>query len=257
MNSPFPGMDPYLEDPENWRGFHQLLASEIVSRLNADLGAKYYADLDVRTILQEVGITTTQTIYPDVGVVDVMPGFYSVETAGVKLKAPIRRRLLFPERMRTRSVHIYLAENKELVTVIEILSPANKTGAGLQEYRLKRDQLVHSRVHLVEIDLLRAGQRPGTEVNTPPLDAEYILLVNRAQQGDERISEIWPIALNEPLGYLPIPLLAPDPDILLDLDDIMQMVYQRGAYNRRIDYHQPVPLPRLRPAMQKWIQEHT
>lgn len=186
-----------------------------------------------------------------------MPGFYSVETAGVKLKAPIRRRLLFPERMRTRSVHIYLAENKELVTVIEILSPANKTGAGLQEYRLKRDQLVHSRVHLVEIDLLRAGQRPGTEVNTPPLDAEYILLVNRAQQGDERISEIWPIALNEPLGYLPIPLLAPDPDILLDLDDIMQMVYQRGAYNRRIDYHQPVPLPRLRPAMQKWIQEHT
>jgi hypothetical protein len=111
--------------------------------------------------------------------------------------------------------------------------------------------------YLVEIDLLRTGQRPGAEINTPPLDAEYILLVNRAQQGDERISEIWPIALNEPLGYLPVPLLAPDPDILLDLDDIMQMVYQRGAYNRRIDYHQPIPPPRLRPAMQKWMQERT
>ena len=57
MSSPFPGMDPYLEDPENWGGFHQLLASEIVSRLNADLDAKYYADLDVRTILQDVGQT--------------------------------------------------------------------------------------------------------------------------------------------------------------------------------------------------------
>ena len=255
MTSPFPGMDPYLEDPENWRGFQQLLASEMVSRLNADLDPKYYADLDVRTVLQEVGIATTQTIYPDVAVVDTMPGFYSVETTGVKLKTPVRRRLLFPERMRTRSVHIYLAENKELITVIEILSLADKTGAGLQEYRLKRDQLVHSMVHLVEVDLLRAGQRPGAEVHTPPLDTEYILLVNRAQQGDERISEIWPVALNEPLSYLPIPLLAPDPDILLDLDDMMQAVYQRGAYSRRINYHQPIPPPRLRPTIQKWLQE--
>lgn len=254
--SPFPGMDPYLEDPENWRGFHQLLASEMVSRLNSELDPKYYADLDVRTVLQQVGIATSPRIYPDIALVNVLPDFSNPSAVATKVKAPIKRKILFPERMRTRTVHIFLAENKELVTVIEILSPANKTGTGLQEYRFKRDQLVRSAVHLVEIDLLRGGHRPGPELRTSPLDTDYVLLVSRAEQSDERLSEIWPLALNEPLMPLPIPLLEPDPDIILDLGEIMATVYEKGAYSRRIDYQQPIPAPRLRPAMQAWLEHN-
>ena len=44
MESPFPGMDPYLEDPAIWRGFHHGLAEEIRARLNMSLEPKYYAD---------------------------------------------------------------------------------------------------------------------------------------------------------------------------------------------------------------------
>ena len=112
-------------------------------------------------------------------------------------------------------------------------------------------------MHLVEIDLLRGGKRPGREVNEPPLDADYILLVNRYRaEGEARISEIWPVALNEPLPLLPIPLLPPDPDVVLDLNEAIRSVYARGAYERRIDYQRPVPPPELRPEMAAWLKEH-
>lgn len=44
MSSPFPGMDPYLEAPEIWRGFHHLWADEIITQLNAVLSPRYYAE---------------------------------------------------------------------------------------------------------------------------------------------------------------------------------------------------------------------
>jgi hypothetical protein len=144
-----------------------------------------------------------------------------------------------------------------LVTSIELLSPYNKRfGEGLGEYRRKRLQILRSAVHLVEIDLLRGGTRPGREVDAPPLDADYILLVNRDRGGNVRVSEIWPVALNEPLPVLPIPLLAPDPDVPLELNDAIRSVYGRAGYDWRIDYRQPVPPPALRPAMATWLGQH-
>jgi hypothetical protein len=138
----------------------------------------------------------------------------------------------------------------------EILSPFNKrSGYGLDEYRQKRSRIMHSTVHLVEIDLLRAGERPGREIAESPLDAEYILLVNRHRAGDIHTSEIWPVALSETLPLIPVPLLAPDPDVALDLTTGIQAVYARADYYSRIDYRLPVPPPELRPAMAAWLTE--
>jgi hypothetical protein len=151
-------------------------------------------------------------------------------------------------------VHIYETETRKLVTTIEILSPVNKRGQGLEKYRQKRRHILLSDVHLLEIDLLRGGQRPGREVNEPALDTDYVLLVNRAEEGAPRISEIWPVALNETLPTLPVPLLSPDPDVPLDMGFILQNIYTRAVYARRIDYTTPIPLPKLRPAMQTWME---
>ena len=63
MSSPFPGMDPYLEAPEIWHDFHHLLADEIIAQLNALLSPRDYADVEVRTVLEEVGVATTKTVY--------------------------------------------------------------------------------------------------------------------------------------------------------------------------------------------------
>ena len=71
--SPFPGMDPFLEDAEHWRGFHNLLGSEIVRRLNRLIAPKYYADLEVHVVLAEVGMRNRRSIYPDVGLFDTEP----------------------------------------------------------------------------------------------------------------------------------------------------------------------------------------
>jgi hypothetical protein len=154
-------------------------------------------------------------------------------------------------------VRIYSTEFGNLVTSIELLSPANKRpGPRLSQYQRKRKRLLQSPVHLVEIDLLRGGQRPGLEVQNPPLDAEYVLLVNRANDGELRTSEIWPAALNERLPIIPIPLLDPDPDAILDLRAALDQIYARAGYAWRIDYRQPAPPPELRPTMAAWLQKH-
>jgi hypothetical protein len=140
--------------------------------------------------------------------------------------------------------------------VIEALSPIHKRrGEGLGAYRRKRARVLRSPVHLVELDLLRGGQRPGWEVAEPPLDAEYVLVVNRATEDEGRISEIWPIALSDALAILPIPLLPPDPDAPLDLGLVLRNVHQRAGYEWRIDYTRPVPPPELREAMAAWLRE--
>lgn len=259
MSSPFPGMDPYLEDRTIWPGFHHSLAEEIKGRLNARLSERYYADVELRTVGQDVKLGAAHVTYPDVGVYESeareVAVVYQVETMVVAATpAPIIRPSRNWGELTLRAVRIYLTGENRLVTSIELLSPYNKRySEGLREYQEKRARLVNSTVHLVEMDLLRGGERPGPEAAEPPLDTDYVLLVNRYRALVERVSEIWPVALNERLPNLPIPLLPPDPDIVLDMNAALREIYQRGAYAKRIDYRQPLPPPPPRPAMAEWL----
>ncbi|MFQ5615245.1 MAG: DUF4058 family protein [Anaerolineales bacterium] len=257
MPSPFPGMDPYLEDKEIWRGFHHHLAEDIIEMLNTSMSDRYYADIEVHTVTQEVGISTTQHIYPDpdAAIMEIKPWAASGGVAVVVPAAPIQRVVMIPGRSRLRSVNVYTTRVEELVTVIEILSPVNKYGIGLENYRDKRRRVFASDVHLVEIDFLRGGTRPGWELNDPPIETDYVLLVNRAANGDGRISEIWPVGLSEPLPKIPVPLLPPDPDVVLDLRAAIENIYERARYPQRIDYGKPVPPPALRPEMETWLKD--
>lgn len=261
MASPFPGMDPYIEDNEVWPDFHHSLAEEIKGRLNEQIGPKYYATVQVRTVLQEVGVSTLNPMYPDVGVLEKRKrppggaGIATLEPTPTRARAPIQRKTIIQNQFRLRAVQVFMTKTAELVTTIEILSPYNKqSGDGLKEYRQKRNKVLQTAVHLVEIDLLRGGQRPGPEVEYPPLDTDYVLLVNRTAENEERVSDIWPVALNEPLPHLPVPLLEPDADVLLDLTAVVQTVYARSGYDWRINYTLPVPPPELRPEMAGWVQ---
>ncbi len=263
MPSPFPGMDPYLEDPQIWPSFHHRLADELADQLSPKIGPKYYADVEVRTVLQEIEIGAIprrrgHEMRPDVGVLEPFnvpfePSGQTAEAATIA-PAPVRRLATEVDETRTRAVRIYETDTSELVTSIELFSPYNKRPReGLEQYRIKRANLLNAEVHLIEIDLLRGGTRAGQEVNYPPLDADYILLVNRT--GVQRISEIWPVALNELLPIIPVPLLEPDPDVPLDVNAATHAVYQRARYDWRINYQQPVPPPDLRPAMAEWVKE--
>ncbi len=256
----FPGMDPYIEKRELWPDFHQNLAVECQGQLNAHLSENYYAGVSLWTASEELSISTAHTTYPDVGIFD--KGRDVAEVAEVYAAtdsqprtAPIRRVYRPAIDIKQFAVRIYLTHSSELVTSIEILSPTNKREPGLDKYRVKRAGLTSSQVHLVEIDLLRGGERPGPEVNEPPIDTDYMLLVNRYAEGDTRASDIWPVAMSETLPMLLIPLLAPDADIELDLYTAIRAVYVRGVYERRINYSKPVPPPNLRPEMAAWLQQ--
>lgn len=257
MTSPFPGMNPYLEDKRIWPGFHQRLTNELADSLNSQIGPKYYADVEVHTALKDINIATKQSIYPDVGIFEPKPEVPMPSLAVAEMTftpAPIQR-LTVEGRTKTRTVKVYVTETDELVTAIEILSPANKRGDSLLDYRRKRKQLLNTSVHLVELDLLRVGQRPGPEVDDPPIEkADYVLLINRHRDIRPRISEIWPVSLNEALPILGIPLLPPDPVVPLDLNAAIQAVYQRAGYSWRIDYGQAVPPPKVRQEMKSWLE---
>jgi hypothetical protein len=169
--------------------------------------------------------------------------------------APIQRTAIPREPYKLRTVEIRETDNRRLVTAIEILSPINKRGKGLKLYQKKRWRILQSDLHLVELDFLRAGQRVAWEVIDPPIECDYLVLVNRSDQNEERRSEIWPVLVNERLPLCPVPLLSPDPDAPLDLTDVMHRIYKAAAYGRWIDYTQPIPPPPLRPSMIEWIEE--
>ncbi|MFN8494215.1 MAG: DUF4058 family protein [Caldilineaceae bacterium] len=259
MPSPFPGMDPYLEQSEIWPSFHHRLADELADQLNPLIGPKYYADIEVRTVVEEVALGKRSPMVPATAVFErrsftPAPSATAIATIAA---APVQRAVRVPGETKLRAVQIYSTEFGDLVTSIELLSPFNKQPRlGLSRYLHKRRKLLQSPVHLIEIDLLRGSARPGAEVLEPPLDTDYVLLVNRAAEGETRTSEIWPVALNQPLPIIPVPLLDPDPDVPLDLRAALDHIYERARYGWRIDYRQPVPPPDLRPDMAAWLKEY-
>lgn len=262
MSSPFPGMDPYLEGSTIWSGFHHALPEEIRAQLNAQVGPKYYADVEVYTVFEEVSISANnaRTVYPDVGILEPTPTGPIAE----KVMSPVEvspaplQRVAVSKEVKLRSVRVYTTDTDDLVTAIEVLSPYNKRGAGLTTYREKRVNLLSASVHLVEIDLLRGGRRPGYEIEDPEVDtADYVLVVNRRRHDNpQRISDIWPVAISDKLPVLPIPLLQPDPDATLDLKAAIDFIYERAGYSWRIDYGAPVPPPNLSDGMADWVTQH-
>lgn len=259
MPSPFPGMDPYLESSDHWRSFHHNFATEIARQLNPLITPKYFADVEVHTVLEESGISMHYSTYPDTALFEIIPDAPHPNpshstTEVVAPVAPMERLIDLSEPFKLRTVNILDIAERRIVTSIELLSPANKIGEGLRLYRQKRLRLLCSDINLLELDLIRRGERPGSELQEPPIEEEYIVLLSRASGLNTRRAEIWPISLNQTLPEVPIPLLPPDSDVVLDLQSVFAQVYADFSYQFRIDYSQSVPPPNLRPYIQSWLQ---
>lgn len=239
MPSPFPGMDPYLEG-SLWTTVHSQLSSEIARQLAPRLQPKYLALTTERFVLDEsddVAITTA-SIYSDVGVAKAEPKPW--ESAGVAtLAAPLRMQTVMPARVPIVNVEIRDVAQRQLVTAIEVLSPANKHGEGRREYLVKRRRLLLSESHLLEIDLLRAGQRVPMRESLPL--APYFVFLSRAELRPS--VDVWPISLREPLPTVPVPLLDGDPDVPLDLQRAFTTIYDALRYDLAVDYSKPPERP--------------
>jgi Protein of unknown function (DUF4058) len=130
------------------------------------------------------------------------------------------------DEQREAYVEIRDRQTRELVTVIELLSPSNKRpGPDREQYLAKRRRLFASWVNLVEIDLLRAGPQLPMEDLQP---CDYYALVSR--YGDRPSAGVWPIRLREPLPKVPIPLRDPHADASLDLQQMLHRLYDAAGY---------------------------
>ena len=136
------------------------------------------------------------------------------------------------------------------VTSIAILSPVNKREPGLSTYREKRRQLHAAEVHILEIDLLRRGQRPLAYPRIPP-NAYRITLICAAP----RCADVWSLHLQDALSIVPIPLRTPDADIPLDLATAFTTIYDRAAYDLSLNDAELPPPPPLSAEEQVWVRQ--
>lgn len=253
MPSPFPGMDPYLEG-DLWQEFHDTLANEIRGQLLPKLRPKYVALLAKRYVFDRPALGVLdlppeqRVIYPDTHVVQVReaPPVYQGTTAPtLEVNSPME------EEVPILSVEIRDVAQRRLVTVIEILSPVNKRGDGSREYMERRNDLMKTRTHLLEIDLIRRGGRIPLEGELP--SAPYYVFLSRFTR--RPVTEVWAISLREPLPIVPVPLLPPDEDVPLDLQAAVAACFDLVGYERLVNYRQAPPPPPFSAADAAWIVE--
>ncbi len=267
MKSPFPGMDPYLEASDIFPDFHNALASELRARLNASLPQPYYARLEMRS---EVGIVdegrSQRRIVPDIVVMtpprvrEAAPEYAAVATTLPRTEISPGILVHLP----TEPYHHPFVEIRDaahghrLVTLIEIVSPSNKQpGQDRKAYEAKQSEILNSDANLIEIDLLRSGERllPSLQLKgaVESLDCDYLILINRSQgrQGFETDYLLYPVMVRELLPCIPVPLAETTPDLPLDLQPVFERVYLSGPYQRMLDYTRP-PVPPLFPDDRAW-----
>jgi Protein of unknown function (DUF4058) len=251
MPSPFPGMDPYLETPAFWSDFGARFTTHLGDTLSDRLPENYEARIDEKVSLVEITPPSKRLIEPDVAITQRdasrLPHQGSVALATLE---PLEMSLVIEDETHERHIEILHRPDRTLVAVLELLSPANKEEPGGTHYLSKRNSLFYHPVHVVELDLLLKGQRVPLEQELPPDD--YFAFVSRWNQRPK--CQVYHWTMRQTLPVIPIPLLPPDPDVLIDLGEVFRITYERGRYRRAIDYTAPLPFA-LDSARQAWVVE--
>jgi hypothetical protein len=237
-------MDPYLEKPTRWPDVHHELISEIRAQLNREFGPRYHAEIQERVYISTGDDPGRLILVPDVQVSSQgtgrRPSLPTVDGGGAEIAEPLVLETLINDEIRQPYLEIINLENRKVITVIEVLSPDNKyaRAQGLKSFRQKRNAIMRSRSHWVEIDLLRGGVSLALRKHIRP--HEYFVHVSPVQLRPQ--GRVWPIRLSQRLPVIPIPLQPGDDDHPLDLQAVLDSAYDRARYDRVTDYTmQPVP----------------
>lgn len=250
MASPFPGMNPWLEG-YLWADLHHELASSIRRQLAPQLRPKYVVRIDTYTFQDVLPAEEISILYPDLEILKKPSKLSEPEETYGTVTPPT---LAFPTRLaveaRVPVVEIRDKGNNQLITAIEILSPANKRKPGIVQYCEKREMLYTGGVHLLEIDLLRKGQRPAAHPALPGWAHYFVMLV----RADQTRTQVWALTVRDELPVLPVPLKAPDPDARLNLSRAFEDAAQQGYYNEAINYDEEPPPPAFSDEDKEWLK---
>jgi hypothetical protein len=243
MPSPFPGMDPYIEDPAFWQDFHRRWITYCADALNERLPNDYEARVDEQIRLIEYTADERRIAIPDVAVAHgaESPRFNPTRqpSGDVAILEPMSIPMPVVEEVRDVWIEILHRPERSLITIIELLSPSNKMGSGLGEYRAKRRAILQQPVHLVEFDLLIGGSRLQLRHALP--NGDYYAFITRWDRRPNVDVYFW--SLRQPLPSIPIPLRSPNQNVLLDLGQLAAQVYDRGRYRNSLRYDRPPTAP--------------
>jgi hypothetical protein len=253
-------MDPYLEYSGLWPDVHHSLISGYREVLAAQLRPKYIVRVEERTYVADeseaaVGL---QLRIPDVEVAS-RPGWEKSqlhqerEASQVGLAEPVIATTWFEEEIHEAFLNIIDLESRDVVTVIEVLSPTNKLpgSSGRESFEKKRREIMNSPSHWVEIDLLRGSRMvriPKRKVGPH----EYLVHVSKRNLRPKGL--LYPMRLAQRLPIVPIPLKPEDPDARLDLQVVLDSAYDRAGYDLEIDYRAEARPP-LEGELAVWADE--
>lgn len=239
MQSPFPGMDPFIEGQE-WEDFHTRFNTALSESLAIALEPKYIVRVERRVYVEHPMEGDDGARWSDVAIVAVQPSaelsraepFHAAQSSTALL--PVECVLPMPEERRETYLVIRKSDTKEVVTVMETLSPSNKrpNSDGLRQYLEKRREILDSQSHLVELDLLRSGLR--LPMMSPLPSGDYYAIVSRRYTRPR--AQVYAWTLRDRLPTIPIPLLHGDPDVSLDLQNVFSTVYERARYGLSLVY---------------------
>lgn len=253
MSNPFPGMNPYLENPNFWQQIHKRLIVAIADALSPEVRPVFivmikervykYTNYDEDLIdASDVAVKASQTAKKS------ETESIAVATSPIE---PITVKLPIPETVRESYLEITDINTKEVITVIEVISPKNKrSGEGRNAYNKKRLQILGSSSNLIEIDLLRDG-RP-MDILDNYIQSDYSILVSSFKQRPR--ADLYPFNLSQDIPKFPLPLYEGDKEIIVDLQVLINGIYERASYDLVIDYSQE-PVPNLSEEDKIWVDE--
>jgi Protein of unknown function (DUF4058) len=252
MINPFPGMNPYLEQPEFWADFHAQLIAASARVLVPQLLPKYRVVTDKWTY--KISDTTLIGVgRPDIAIQkrrNESRSTTSIVQSSVSVQ-PVPVQIPQLEEVQQSYLEVRDAATKEVITAIEVLSPANKRSDGRRKYEAKRQDILESLTHLIEIDLLREGEPLPMEADR--LESHYRILISRSNT--RPIADLYAFNLSDRIPNIPIPLRPEDPEPVLDLQQILTDLYEQLGYAYFIDYTQTPPLPWSMSEVEPWIRD--
>jgi hypothetical protein len=251
MPTPFPGMDPYLERRGLWEQVHTGLIVEIQRFLTPLLRPHYHVAIEQRTYLALLPPDEQRVGKPDILLVSPAGGApEAIAVVPSPTTGPVVAELPMPEEVLERYLEIRDAVTREVITVIEILSPTNKIpGEGRTQYERKRLKVLGSLTNLVEIDLLRVGEPFSMKVSG---ESDYRIVVSRSQHRPR--ADVYLFGVRDPIPDFPIPLRPDESEPILLLSQILHNLYDQGGYDLAIDYQQ-LPEPPLPDKDARWAAQ--
>ncbi len=238
MPSPFPGMDPYLE--AHWRDVHASLVIYARDALQGVLPDSLRARVEESVLLETLTGVGDHPLFPDVRVVEYTSkrDHDAPAADGVAVAEPLVVRAELDPTTETYLEIIDRESGNRVVTVIEFLSPSNKSpGPNREQYLRKQRGVCSSDANLVEIDLNRFGIHmlafPLAHLK-PQGRTGYMACIRRVARPG--LAEVYPMPLSQRLPTLKIPLRPDDADVPLDVQALVDQCYRNGAYEGTLNY---------------------